>query len=523
MAKIIASIITLLSIFSLYLHASSKSVYNQNRKRKIGTIVIDGNKVTKAKTIKLIMGIDTGEVYDSSKIRIAGENLAATGLFSHDTIHVMINPYKVILLVIVREKQRYLLSSIGGVIYQHKYGEKTDRIWIQGYGAVTNNNFRGRYEKLRLSASLWTIRYIGFSWEKPFIVNPYYIRIGSTIGSSPYLTNPFHLKFYNSSFLTFGRKIGKASRLYTSLFGTYKVHEWKGDDGILYENKEPSENYSKPPAQLPRNRDTQWYDTLMEVKVDPTGIGPDTLDTIYTYYRWRGFSSDTIEFYEKSYSEALLSLGWITDKRDIRYNPQKGFVFSMGAKTNALYPYSDIADQKKIYLQLNNEVRFYHRGIWKNNVAAYRVRSSIKPFGEGNIYSGMYMGNEFTLRGYGTGAFGSYKFNNRLLFSTEYRFPICQLPPMPFPWLAWYDHSLNNFIIQIDGALILDCGYIWHDFMNFYHPRQDHITAAGTGFGLRFVLPSLQRAICAEFVWPVYPKERASGWPTPYLYLDLPF
>jgi outer membrane protein assembly factor BamA len=517
LVKTIVIIASLLSTLSVNANTSPDTVYDENRTRKISTIVIDGNKVTKAKIIKRYMGIDTGDVYDSSVIKTAEENLNASDLFSHVKIHTVVNPNKVIVLVIVREKQRYALSSIGGVIYNTKYGQKTERIWIQGYGAVTNNNFRGMSESLRLSASLWTIRYIGFSWTKPFITVPYYIKIGSTIGSSPYLTTPFHLKFYNSSSFTVGRKFGQSSKLYSSLHGTYKVHEWKGGDGELSIINEHIENLPSHPEMSPMIRDTSWI--FMEI--DTMGMNPDSFDT--TYYLWDGFSDKKIKKYEEPYTEAFLSLGWATDKRDIKYHPHKGFYFSANIKTNALWPYKDIHGEKKRYLQLNNEFRFYHRGIWKKNVAAYRVRSSIKPYGKGNIYSGMYMGNEYTLRGYSTGAFGSYEYNHRLLFSTEYRFPIYQLPALRFPWLAWYDSSLNNFIIQIDGALILDCGYIWKDLKNLIHPRTDHKSAAGTGFGLRFMLPSLKRAICAEVVWPIYPKERASGWPALYLFLDLPF
>ncbi len=464
------------------------------------------------------MGIDTGDVYDSSMIKIAEDNLNATGLFNHVKIHAMVNPYKVIVLVIVRENQRYSLSSIGGVIYNAKYGSPTDRIWVQGYGAITNNNFRGMHEKLKISASLWTIRYIGFSWSKPLITVPYFMTIGSTIGSSPYLNSPFHLKFYNSSFLTLGRRFGKASKLYSSILGTYKVHEWKGGDGELTISNDYFGDLPSHPDMSPMIRDTSW--TFM--KIDTLGVGPDSLDT--TNYRWRGYSSDTIGFYEDSYTEAFLSFGWLTDKRDIKYNPHKGFYFGIGTKTNVLWPYKDIHGEKQTYLQINNEFRFYHRGIWKNNVAAYRIRSSTKPHGKGNVYSGMYMGNEYSLRGYGTGAFGSYEYNHRLLFSTEYRFPVYTMPPMRFPWLAWYDKSLNDFIIQIDGALILDCGYIWKDFTEFYHPNDGHQSAAGTGLGLRFMMPSLKRAVCADVVWPIYPQKYATAWPpSVYLYLDLPF
>ena len=135
------------------------------------------------------------------------------------------------------------------------------------------------------------------------------------------------------------------------------------------------------------------------------------------------------------------------------------------------------------------------------------------------------MGSETSLRGYGRGGFGGSQYNNRLLFSWEYRFPIVTLPEMSFPWLSWYDKSLSNFRSRIDGALILDCGYIWKDVFNLQHPKEDHRSAAGAGFGFRFMFPSLRRSVCAEMVFPfAFPEGYFEKYgPAIYLYLDMPF
>ena len=105
--------------------------------------------------------------------------------------------------------------------------------------------------------------------------------------------------------------------------------------------------------------------------------------------------------------------------------------------------------------------------------------------------------------------------------------PIYTMPPLRFPWLVWYDHSLNEFTVQIDGALILDCGYIWKEFFNPRKSSLDLEAGAGVGAGFRFILPSLKRAVCLDIVLPIYPEEKIRNmdlWPPPmYLYLDLPF
>ncbi len=455
------------------------------------------------------MAIDTGEVFDSTKVRLAQEKLDETGLFSHVKIHTILHPNKVMLLVVVREKMPYSISSIGGVIYNRKYGEPTDRIWLQGYGAITNKNFRGMHEQLRVSLSLWSIRYLGLSWFKPFINTPYFMRLSTKIGSYPQTTAPWHMSFYNASSISGGRKLGQYSEVASTISGTYKNYTWKGGDGDLYVNgilrKEPpsSADHLRPLMV----RDEDWIVTIND-----------------TTYEWDGYVTWKIKNYEDPFTEAFFSLVWSTDKRDNDYNPTKGYTFGMHGYTNALWPYEDIYGDKQIYFQINNEFRFYHRGFWKNNIMAYRARSSIKPYGKGNVYSGMYMGNERTLRGFASGEIGSSRFNHRLLFSYEYRFPIYTLPAMRFPWLAWYDNSLNNFIIKVDGGLFFDCGYVWEDLENFIHPSNGHKGGAGAGFGLRFVLPSLKQVVSADFSWPIHPRENIkNNWPIMYLYLDLPF
>ena len=474
------------------------SSIESDKKITIRNIYFEGNKRTREKTILLYMNIDTGDVCDSSRIAIAEENLRDSDLFDYVKIFPIFNKGIASLHVLVREKRYFSISDYSGAIYDKRYGSNTDRIWLQGYGTVTFNNFRGRDERLNIYASLIRIRYIGVSWYKPFITIPYYFQIGSTIGTYPSIVKPWHIDFFNTSYLTIGRHIGKNSSLYSSLIGKYKKCSWEG----------------------------AWYSTD---SVDADSNNNPIFDT--TYY------DSIIEPYEEPFSELFLSLGWKTDKRKPKYNPHNGFYFSSYALTNALYPFEDwlLNEDDFIYLELANDFRFFHRGIWESNTVAYRIRPLIRLFGRGNIYSGIYMGNEITLRGYGHGAFGGSRYNNRLLFSWEYRFPIVELPELQFPWLAWYDEGLKSFRVRIDGAFILDCGYIWEDLVDLRHPKEDHQSAAGAGFGFRFMFPFLKRSICAEIVFPFafpegyfddpekFGEDNNLYSPALYLYLDIPF
>ena len=518
--------ITVISAVINPLYASDTTAINPETEVNgiIDKIIIDGNKRTKTKTIHLYMDIDSGDIYDSSRVAEAEKRLKDSKLFDHVKIFTIPKEETVTLLVVVREKRYFTISNYGGVIYDRRYGEPTEHIWLQGYGTVTFNNFGGRNEQLNISASLIRVRYVGLSWYKPFITIPYYVKLGTRIGSYPSVVTPWHVNFFNSSFLTYGRKFGTDSRLYSTLLGRYMSYTWKGGDGILEINGERITKLPDDPELPPMIKDSDWtYHKIDSIILDNNG---QPIDTLYDEYVWDGFSSWKINKYEDPFTELYLSIGWITDKRDQYFNPHKGFYYSFIATTNALWPYKDIniADEDIRYLQLSNDFSFFHRGIWESNTVAYRVRPLIRLFGKGNIYSGIYMGSETSLRGYGHGAFGSYEYNHQLLFSWEYRFPIVTLPEMSFPWLSWYHKSMNSLRSRIDGALILDCGYIWKDFENLIHPVGDHVSAAGAGFGFRFMFPSLRRSVCAEIIWPIYPKEYADGWPPAlYLYLDLPY
>ncbi len=491
----------------------------------IKKIIIDGNHRTRAKTIVQYMQIDSGDIYDSAKIPEAEARLRNSGLFNHVKIHPIVNGPRAMLLVVVRENRYFTISSIGGVIYNKRYGEKTDRIWIQGYGTLRFSNFRGRDEEVGVSASLIRNRYVGISWYKPFITVPWYISLGTRIGSQPSVITPWHIEFYNSSYLKVGRKFSDHTTIYSRLSGRYLHYDWKGDEGTLYVNGVATEPINKTELlELGYGYNNNWVHYEDSVYFNNK---ENKWDTLHLEYKWLSNDTNKIKRYEVPFSDLHISLVWVIDKRDNSYNSHRGFYNSFAATTNALYPYKDFNLKEKdlVYLQLANDFRFYHRGIWESNTVAYRIRPFVRLFGKGNIHSGVYMGNEYTLRGFDSGAFGGFGYNHRLLLSWEYRFHIFNLPELNFPWLAWYDNSLNKFIVRIDGAVLFDYGYLWKDLLHPRSPAEDHRVGAGAGFGFRFVSPSLKRSVCAEMVFPVvFPENYFSEYrPALYLYLDLPF
>jgi len=525
--------ITTICLIAGLVFSNAPAVFSQDslsaadsRQLIIDTIFIEGNKKTKDKIILLYMGIDAGDVFDTAAITVAKQNLKTSGLFKEVKILTVTTKDKATLWVTLTENQYFRLSDIGGVIYDRKYGENTEWPWFHVYSALSFGNFRGRNENLDISGGFWTVRNLGFSWFKPFITQPYYIRIGTTIGSAPSITQAWHCNFYNTTYATLGRQLGKHSKLFSTVQGRYLKYTWKGGDGILEINGNEVKKLPYDSLFPPFERDTTW--TYLKTKVDSTG----KIDS--TTYSWQGYSNEKILKYEDPFTEALISLGWVIDMRNETFDPHKGFYFSTVATTNALWPYNDISlkNYERRYLQVNFAFHFFHRGIWESNTVAYKINPLFRLFGKGNIHSGLYMGSESSLRGYGHGAFGGWEYNQRVLFSWEYRFQLFKLPEMQFPWLAWYDKSLNNLQTRIDGALILDCGYIWKDLLNLQHPNKDNEHAAGTGFGIRIMFPGMKRSVCAEAIWPIfYPdwygkkleNKGTEGVPVIYLYLDLPF
>lgn len=513
------------------------------QKPVIKNIIIDGNKKTKEKIILLFINIAIGDIYDTSKIRIAEERLNESKLFNHVKIFPIINRERVNLLVIVREKNYLSLGNFGAILYDKKYRYDTDWYWLQVYVGINNTNFLGRNENISLSASIWSTRHIGLSWSKQFITKPFFINIGTVIGDKTSTVSGWHTDFYNNSYISFGSKLWKTSRVYTTFNGTYKRYEWAGENGFLLINNAWIAKRTKDislPEHLTFLKEKMQMDSDWEYTHIQKNIEDDSTIIKTTTYKWKGEHSKVIEYYERNLTEAHITIGFSTDHRNRRFNTNKGFYFKTSLTTNAPYPYRKpiidkttddwniIGEEKITHLISYTDFRLFHRGIWKNNIVAYRFRPSLTLYGEGNVYRGMYMGNEYSLRGYSTGAFGGSTFNDRFLFSLEYRFRIAKLPFINFsrfkPLLSWYINDLDKLPIVIDGTLILDCGHIWKEFASPLSSDAGYATGAGTGIGLRILFPSIKRTINIELVWPIYPsnnfKFKNVSW---YFYLDFPF
>jgi outer membrane protein assembly factor BamA len=366
----------------------------------------------------------------------------------------------------VRENASFSLSEISGELFNRKYGQAES--WWRGRVGVTKLNFRGANEALTIRVTFWDSRSIGFLWQKPFIATPYYMAFGAGLGTGPSTVDTTDNNFIYQS-INFGRRFTK-STIYTRETTLYNRHTWKG------------------------SRDTSLQ------------------------------TQEKIRIKEKPYSEVFYTIGWNREGRDATFNAHRG-IFSGVSATTTVIP----ADENNRYIELNSEIKFYHPGIFPRHTAAYYLHPSIR-FGTGYIFEGKYIGGIGSLRAYSSDAFGSgvpFIYNNRVVFTYEYRFFLFRMPEMRFPWLAWYHRSLKNFNFHVDGAIFLDCGYLWKDWYNPLASGKESRAASGAGLGLRVMAPSMKRSVNLDFAWMVFPDPREyykKPWlPFINLYLDLPF
>ncbi|MGD9200325.1 MAG: BamA/TamA family outer membrane protein [Chitinispirillia bacterium] len=426
-------------------------------------IIINGNNKTKFKTILQVLDIDTGIVYDSTSISRWEEKLLESGLFRFVKIYSVVTKGRGIIIISLKEVNYLSISDIGGELFSRKYGFSEN--WWKARLGISIANFRGKNEHCILFLALWDSRLFGITWHKPFTNTPYFINLGFRLGRNPSTTTPW-LNSYLNQFAIVGKKIRKNSILYVNLTTRYNDYQYKG----------PTDSITNNISRIIQER-------------------------------------------EEPYPEVFFTTGWKRNILKPLFNPQKGIYYGFSAITNII-PHNE----NRRYLQLNNETIVYHRGLFPQNTVAYRLRPSIR-LGSGSINEGMYMGGESTLRGFGSGYFGGSKvFNNRLLFSCEYRFLILKMPVLHFPWLSRYHNGLNNFHSTFNGAIIFDSGYLWKDLHNPIHPEKDHESAASAGIGIRLMAPTIKRSLCFDIMWGIYPERIINiGAPTWSLYVDMLF
>jgi len=162
-------------------------------------------------------------------------------------------------------------------------------------------------------------------------------------------------------------------------------------------------------------------------------------------------------------------LSYIWDHRDLIEYPHEGFYIFFLAHQKGLL-------KKSINrFRLNTDLRYY-LPFFKNHTLAFRNAVNLS-FGKVHPYDHLYFGYTERIRGH---FFSTNSGDNRLLFSSSYRFPL--IPIQHFNWSS--SPYLNNFKFGISFGLFYDFGMLWDD-SNISKSTK----LKGWGAGLHFHVP----------------------------------
>ncbi|NLD91351.1 MAG: BamA/TamA family outer membrane protein [Fibrobacter sp.] len=440
----------------------------------IREIVIQGNKRTDTSIVKYFLNIDTGMVYDSTKVAAARERLKNTDIFSKVDIIKLVKDDGVHLYVILIEGFAYNLYDIGGEYYLRKYGEET--FWWRLHLGVEDKNFRGKMESLRLQASIWDWRSVSAYWTKPLFPTPWYFSTGLTLEMAPGQWAKIDQSIISGR-ISVGRKAFSHSRIF---FGLIPYHE-------------------------KREKYTIFKDTVPTVDSFRVSSRKETsvirIDELFSY----------------------LATG--TDYRNTRFDPSKGWAFYSTFQTNALHP-----DMVTPYYQFVGDFRFYQPFIFTNHKFATRLQLHMRTKYTGEYHEMGYGAEGSSTRGYIRGQLPlnatTLRARDAGFFSAEYKFMIYHFPPMDVPVLWRFNDAFRNLDYRLDGALIFDYCRIAPSLEDLLSIDGTVQSGMGIGGSLRVLVPSLQKTAVIDFVWPSDPRRprgetRFVSKPTWHLYVDM--
>ena len=431
----------------------------------IKQIIIHGNKVTKTELIKAFFAIDTGMAYDSVMLARGEKAIESTNLFTKVDVFSICRSGGKVVYIMITEKP-YLLPGLSGELYSRKYGK--DETWWRLKGGIEHINFRGRMEIFKTTFSIWDWKAVGLSWQKPLTPSPYYFGVGSSIDLYPdEASNIRHTAISGKAI--FGRTVSNNSKTYLSLIPFFK--------------REISTHSITPNLSEP--------------------ITETVIDTLRA-------------------KELFAATSWLSDFRNNRFDPSEGLLFFSDLRTNHIY-----SGSFKPFFQFSSDIRFHHPGIFPYNKVVYRLATILRDTDGGSIHR-IQLGGEGSVRGYPRQSIGNrFIANNSIIFSTEYRFPIFEFPAMKVPVLSNYSSFFSSVRYRIDGALIFDYGRVTKSIDEILSINGKHIeSGTAIGFGLRLMIPTFERSICADFVFGDNPYTEALDFRfpgAPHLYLDLYF
>jgi len=421
-------------------------------------IEVYGNATTRPEILQLFFDFEVGDTLYISKLSATRARLLRTELYEKVDIFPHMREDGAHIFIVLKEAVR--VSFTGGMTYYtRKYG--LEDLWFVAGADAALYNFRGRLEELSLGAELWERRSASLYWQKPFLSSPYYISAAANVSHYPDEALPVDFLDVSTK-MTVGRSVSQHSQVSISAIPIYRRR------------------------------------SVVESKLE--GAHP-------------------IDFPDRSnFYEAFGAVGFTTDFRARRFDPQIGWSLNSEIRTNWLY-----RGVNTPFFQLRSECRYYLPLLF-DDMAALRLMLTLRDTDAG-AYHRLTSGSTGSLRGYYEQALGwRFVANSSIIASIKYHKPVWETQPLPFPVLGAVYGGRNEITYRIDATLIADYARLYNDplgVLSFSGLRESGI---GLGFGTRIAIPEIRQSACIDLVFGRRDNPDGDGFiwkPMLHIYFDL--
>jgi len=425
-------------------------------------IEIYGNVTTRPEILRYYFAFDTGEVLDTSKLRLTRANLLATQLYDKVDIFPHFREDGAHVFIILKESVRLDIGY--GIEYStRKYGES--ELWYSVHVDAAVNNFRGRMETFWFGVS--ALERLGFdlSWHKPFLPTPYYMTLSAGVAEYPDDALPVnYIDTYGK--LAVGRKVLANSRVFVSAMPIYRYR-----------------------------------------------------DTVPEYPKIGIASPERHDFFE-----AFAVVGFATDRRSARFDPKSGWLLNTQLSTN--YPYNGVNDSPffqstnefRYYVPLVNDIAAFRVLLTLRDTDAGEYhRLSYGSAGDIRGYANKALGWNFSTQ---SSILASVKYHKPLYTTPELPMPLINTL---FKGVNDLSFRIDGTLIADAAMLYRDpLGALTQRGLGDPKKTQPGLAF---GFGTRILAPRVRQSGCIDLVFgrtETEPDNNEYQWePALHLYLDL--
>jgi outer membrane protein assembly factor BamA len=442
-------------------------------------IEIYGNITTRPEVLRYYFAFDTGEVLDTSRLRLTRSKLLATQLYDKVDIFPHLREDGAHIFLILKESVRLDLGY--GIEYStRKYGEK--ELWYSAQVNAAVNNFRGRMETFWFGVGAWERLGLDIYWHKPFLPTPYYATLSAGVSDYPDDALPLNYTDVYGK-LSVGRKVFASSRVFVSAAPIYRHRSIVGGEASGSDAGGEPQPDSEPPAASGAEHG-----------------GPAEIAF-----------PDSSEFFE-----VFAAAGFAVDRRSARFDPKNGWLLNTQLATNR--PHSGVNIR---FFQSTSEFIYYVP--LSDDVAAFRFLLTLRDTDAGTYHRLSY-GGAGEILGYANKALGwNFSAQSSILASVKYYRPLYNTPELPVPLVNTLFTGVRNLNFRIDATFIANAAMLYREPQGALTQRGQTQPGLAFGFGTRILAPRIRQSVCVDLVFGRTETEDGGyGWePALHLYLDL--